>query len=168
MTSMLDTAFAHHFWANERLLDACAELTDEQLATPVPGTYGAITMTLGHLVSSDGWYLSFFHDSPVRVEEDGSVSIADLRAASSANAALWMELLARGLDQDADVVEHGEGWDFHAPTGLRLAQVVHHGTDHRSQVCTALTGLGITPPLIDLWDYGEALGLTKGVELAHG
>ena len=162
MTSMLDTAFAHHFWANERLLDACAGLTDEQLTTPVPGTYGPIIMTLGHLVSSDGWYLSFFHDSPVRVEEDGSVSVADLRAATAANAALWMELLARGLDQDEDVVEHGEGWDFHAPTGLRLAQVVHHGTDHRSQVCTALTSLGITPPLIDLWDYGEALGPDEG------
>ena len=168
MTSMLDTAFAHHFWANERLLAVCADLSPEQLTTPAPGTYGPITMTLGHLVSSDGWYLSFFHDSPVRVEEDGTVSVADLRAANTANAALWMELLARGLDQDEDVVEHGEGWDFHAPTGLpprpgrpprhRPPEPGLHGVDEpRDQ-----------PPLIDLWDYGEALGLTKGVELAHG
>ena len=95
------------------------------------------------------------------------MSIADLRAASASHGALWVELLAGGLDPDEDVVEHGEGWDFHAPTSIRLAQVVHHGTDHRSQVCTALTSLGITPPLIDVWDYGEALGLTKGVELAR-
>ncbi len=37
---------------------------------------------------------------------------------------------------------------------IRLAQAVHHGTDHRSQICTALTTLGIEPPLIDVWDFG--------------
>jgi uncharacterized damage-inducible protein DinB len=35
---------------------------------------------------------------------------------------------------------------------------VHHGTDHRSQICTALTNLGIEPPDIDLWAFGEAEG----------
>lgn len=42
--------------------------------------------------------------------------------------------------------------------GVRLAQVVHHGTDHRSQVCTALTSLGVTPPEIDVWAYAQATG----------
>ena len=42
--------------------------------------------------------------------------------------------------------------------GLRLAQVIQHGTDHRSQVCTALTNLGVTPPEIDVWSFGEATG----------
>jgi uncharacterized damage-inducible protein DinB len=42
--------------------------------------------------------------------------------------------------------------------GIRLAQVLHHGTDHRSQVCTALTTLGIEPPAIDVWDYGDSVG----------
>jgi uncharacterized damage-inducible protein DinB len=46
----------------------------------------------------------------------------------------------------------------HAPLGVRLAQVVHHGTDHRSQICTALTSIGVEPPLIDVWDYAEKDG----------
>jgi uncharacterized damage-inducible protein DinB len=37
---------------------------------------------------------------------------------------------------------------------IRLAQVLHHGTDHRSQICTALTTLGVDPPDIDAWDFG--------------
>jgi uncharacterized damage-inducible protein DinB len=45
--------------------------------------------------------------------------------------------------------------------------VVHHGTDHRSQICTALTTLGIEPPLIDVWDYGEAVGRTNEVPTAR-
>jgi uncharacterized damage-inducible protein DinB len=42
--------------------------------------------------------------------------------------------------------------------GVRLAQALHHGTDHRSQICTALTSLGVEPPAIDVWDYGLANG----------
>jgi uncharacterized damage-inducible protein DinB len=52
-----------------------------------------------------------------------------------------------------------DGSSITAPLGVRLAQAIHHGTDHRSQVCTALTTLGVTPPEIDAWDYARSLGL---------
>jgi uncharacterized damage-inducible protein DinB len=131
----------------------------------VPGTYGSIIDTLRHLVSSDGWSLSFFRDQPAPIDEAAEASLAELRSAMTANGDAWLELLGGGIDGEADVVEHGDGWDSHAPLGLRLAQVVHHGTDHRSQVCTALTSLGRTPPEIDLWSYGQATGRTRGVGL---
>jgi uncharacterized damage-inducible protein DinB len=37
--------------------------------------------------------------------------------------------------------------------------VLHHGSDHRSQICTALTVLGHAPPEFDVWAYGEEAGL---------
>jgi uncharacterized damage-inducible protein DinB len=154
---------AHHVWATERLIDECASLTPEQLRTPSPGTYGSILGTLRHLVSSDGWYLSFFREQPAPIDEEAEVSLAELRSAIERNGAAWTEVLARQSDADEDMPEHGDGWEFHAPAGFRLAQVVHHGTDHRSQVCTALTSLGITPPEIDLWAYGEATNRTRAV-----
>ena len=49
----------------------------------------------------------------------------------------------------------------HATIGIRLAQVLHHGSDHRSQICTALTILGYPPPEFDVWAYGETVGLTR-------
>jgi uncharacterized damage-inducible protein DinB len=162
--SLLDDTFAHHIWATERLIDASASLTPEQLQTPAPGTYGSIIATFRHLVSSDGWYFSFFGEQPAPIEEEADTSLAELRAANAANGAAWMALLATGPDGEADVVEHGDGWDFHAPVGFRLAQVVHHGTDHRSQVCTALTSLGITPPEIDVWDMGWSQGRLSETE----
>jgi uncharacterized damage-inducible protein DinB len=162
-SSLLSDAFAHHIWATDRLLEACAALTPEQLRTPAPGTYGPILATLGHLVGSDGWYLSFFRpDEVTELAEEEGIGLPEMRAAAAANGRVWLELIESGeLEPDTDVVEHGEGWDFHAPVALRLAQVIHHGTDHRSQVCTALTSLGIEPPLIDVWDWGEAVGRTK-------
>ncbi len=42
--------------------------------------------------------------------------------------------------------------------GIRLAQALHHGTDHRSQICTALTSLGVDPPSIDVWDFAALDG----------
>jgi uncharacterized damage-inducible protein DinB len=164
-TSLLGDAFAHHIWATERLLEACATLTREQLTSETPGTYGPIIATLGHLVASDSWYLSF-HDEPA-VTIDEQTSLAEMRSVMERNGVAWMELLSGELDPEEDVVERGEGWEFHVPMGFRLAQVIHHGTDHRSQVCTALTSLGLTPPEIDLWSYGEATGRTRAVEDAR-
>ncbi len=89
------------------------------------------------------------------------MTLAELRSAITANGKAWMELLAAGPDGEADIVEHGEAWDFHSPLGFRLAQVIHHGTDHRSQICTALTSLGSEPPEIDVWAYGEATDRTR-------
>jgi uncharacterized damage-inducible protein DinB len=163
--SLLDDAFAHHVWATERLIDECAALTPEQLATPAPGTYGSIIGTFRHLVSSDGWYLSFFREEPAPIDEEAETSLAELRSAITTNGTAWAELLAAGPDGEADMVEHGDGGDFHSPLGFRLAQVIHHGTDHRSQICTALTSLGLEPPEIDLWAYGEATARTRAERL---
>jgi uncharacterized damage-inducible protein DinB len=84
-----------------------------------------------------------------------------MRSAITTNGAAWMEVLAGDLDADADMPELDGGWEFHAPLGIRINQVVHHGTDHRSQICTALTSLGIEPPEIDFWAFGEATGRTR-------
>ena len=161
MTSLVDDAFAHHVWATDRVLDACEALTDEQLRTPVPGTYGPIIATLHHLIGTDAWYLTFFADHPNPVDENSRLTLAELRSIHATNSAAWMALLQEDLDGERDVVEHGDGWIFHAPLGFRLAQAVHHGTDHRSQICTALTSLGVDPPEIDVWAYGEATGRTR-------
>ena len=159
--SLLDDAMAHHIWATELLIDTCKDLTPEQLTTPAPRTYGPILDTFRHLVSTDCWYLTFFREVPQRIEEDSDAGLDELRSAIASNGSDWMDLLGGGLDGEETMVEHGDGWNFQAPTGFRLAQVIQHGTDHRSQICTALTSFGVEPPGIDLWAYGEATGRTR-------
>ncbi len=158
MTSLLHDSFAHHAWATERLIEACAALTPDQLATPVPGTYGSISGTLGHLVASDAWYLSFFPVESAAFDDEASPTLDDMRAAQARNAAAWTTLLAGAVDPDEEIAEQDGEWELHSTVGVRLAQAIHHGTDHRSQVCTALTALGIEPPAIDVWAYARASG----------
>jgi len=167
-TSILSDAFGHHIWANQQILDACSMLTPEQLATNVPGTYGSIESTLRHLIQADSFYLWVQNGStgPL-ISSENSLSIAELRAANDGHAVGYRELLAGPQDPDVDVPEHGEGWDFVATLGIRVAQILHHGSDHRSQICTGLTTLGIQPPDIDLWAYGAANGRTREVVTAQ-
>jgi uncharacterized damage-inducible protein DinB len=163
-TSILADAFEHHLWANERILDACAALSEEQLTTPVAGTYGPIIETLRHLVQADSFYLWVASgQARALIPAQNTLSVGELRTANVDHAAAYRDLLAGDLDPDEDVVERGDGWDFSAKQGIRLAQIVHHGSDHRSQVATGLTALGIQPPDIDLWAYGATVGRTREI-----
>ncbi len=156
-TSLLRDAFSHHVWATQRILDACAQLSTEQLEASADGVYGSIIDTLRHLVGADAWYLVAVagREPP----PDADLDIAALQEMSLAHGAEWMALLDGELDPDAVVVRYrDDGSESRAPLGVRLAQALHHGTDHRSQICTILTTLGIEPPAIDVWDFAEYEG----------
>jgi uncharacterized damage-inducible protein DinB len=155
--SLLDDAFAHHIWATMRLIDTCLQLTPEQLEAAVPGTYGSIMDTLRHFVGGDSYYLS--HLTGDQEIDTDHMDLRELRAAMEADERTWIELLAKDLDADAVVKDVDEdGYERDATIGIRLAQALHHGTDHRSQICTALTTLGVEPPGIDVWDFGAQVG----------
>ena len=157
--SLLADPFAHHVWATLRLIDACLPLTPEQLGRSVPGTYGSILETMRHLVGADSSYLFALTGGRVPAIDEDRMDLPELRTAMEGNGAAWSSLLAQDLDPDLVVVRHREdGSESHAPMGVRLAQALHHGTDHRSQVCTGLTMLGVEPPAIDVWDLADEGG----------
>jgi uncharacterized damage-inducible protein DinB len=152
-------AFAHHVWATIRLLDACAALDDRQLATVHPGTDGSIIDTLRHIVDGDVFYLNVLRAGEPEPFDPVSSDIPAMRAIMEAHGPIWQDFVAAELDGSIDVVEHeASGYDTHAPLGLRLGQALYHGTDHRSQVNTALSSLGIEPPAIEGWDIGREDG----------
>ncbi len=160
----LKDAFAHHVWATLRLIDACLPLSEERLATVVPGTYGSIIDTVRHLVGGDSGYLFVIGGGRTQPIEEEGMGLAELRAVMEANGAAWSTVLDGELDPDGILVRRrDDGSEFHAPRGVRLAQVLHHGTDHRSQICTALTTLGLEPPEIDVWDFGWEQGRVQEI-----
>jgi uncharacterized damage-inducible protein DinB len=152
-------AFAHHVWATLRLIDVCLSIAPEQLETAVPGTYGSIIDTMRHLVGADASYLFVTSGGRSPAVDEESMDLRQLRAEMAGHAEAWASVLAGDLDPDLVLVRHREdGSESHAPLGIRLAQALHHGTDHRSQICTALTTLGVEPPSIDAWDFAQEQG----------
>ena len=156
----MEDAFAHHVWATLRLVDTCLELSPEQLETDVPGTYGSILDTLRHLIGSDAWDLFVANGDQASLIHEDHMDLSELRAAMESHGPGWSRLLAQDLDPDAllDEVDPNDGYERHIAMGIQLAQVLHHGTDHRSQVCTALTALGVEPPTIDVLEFGTQVG----------
>jgi uncharacterized damage-inducible protein DinB len=159
-TSQLKDAFAHHIWATTTLIDACSELSPEQLQTKAVGTYGPILRTMQHLVGSDSWYIFDITGDRSRRIDPEEMDLNELGAAIVSDGEAWSALLDTEPDPDEMLTEVDEkdGFERDAPVGVRLAQALHHGTDHRSQICTALTSIGVEPPAIDVWDYGLANG----------
>ena len=156
---ILDDAFAHHVWATLLLIDTCAALSDEQLASAVPGTYGSILDTMRHTVAADAGYLFVLTGGRVARLDEAALSLGELRPFMVTYGEAWSELLKGDLDADGVLVRsRDDGSSTAAPIGVRLAQALHHGTDHRSQICTALTALGVQPPDIDVWSYADAVG----------
>ena len=65
-----------------------------------------------------------------------------------------------GLIEWAPQVQPGDtvqvDWDnspLDVPKAVILTQVINHATEHRAQVMTILTQLGIQPPELDAWSY---------------
>jgi uncharacterized damage-inducible protein DinB len=49
------------------------------------------------------------------------------------------------------------GEPFRLPAWVVLLQAVFHATEHRQQVATALTNLGVEPPEPDFWAYWDTI-----------
>ncbi|SRR6266540_1910864 len=158
---MLDP-FRHHVWATLHLVERCRELDPAHLAgMTAPGTYGTVVDTLRHVLGSEAGYRFRLTGSwPAWTwSPDGSATLDDLQASAEESARFWPDYLASGPRVDHRLPLIGpDARPYTLPVGLLLAQVLHHGTDHRSQVCTVLTTAGVEPPRIDCWAFGKASG----------
>jgi uncharacterized damage-inducible protein DinB len=156
----MEDAFAHHVWATLRLVDTCLALSPQQLETTVPGTYGSILDTLRHCIGSDAWdlFVATGHRASLIGEDD--MHLSELRAAMESHGPAWSRLLAQDLDPDAvlNEVDEDDGYERNITMGIQLAGALQHGTDHRSQVCTILTALGVESPAIDVLAFGTQEG----------
>jgi uncharacterized damage-inducible protein DinB len=159
-TSLLEAAFAHHIWATSRVIDACLDLSVDDVETSVPGTRGPILETLRHIVLSDAFDLFVLTGDRAFDIDDEHMTLAEARVVMERNGAGWAEYISRSLDPDEMVheVDKTDGYQRWAPVGFRLAGILNHGNDHRSQVCTTLTSLGVEPPKIDVFDFGLETG----------
>lgn len=167
----------HDVWATERLIAYCRGLTPQQLELTIPGTYGTIRRTLGHIIASDEGYLvrllgALFHEPPFRQAAAEAATLDEL-ALHLAHVKEGVErLFASGdLDADrliADTPLRGSGEPrFEMNAWAPLTQFVHHGSDHRAQIGTVLGAHGLDGPDLQVWPYAMGLGASREVTEAE-
>lgn len=151
----LSKLFEHNNWANLKIIQACAVLGDEQLdAEPQSVTKGSIRSTLSHLVNSQHGYLALL-TQPVEARELITLTFAELEEFARASGEGLLALVSNKSSEHLKTQLQTTDGYFVDPWVV-LVQVINHATEHREQIKSMLNALGITPPDLDSWTYGEA------------
>lgn len=154
---LLRWMFDHHLWATAALIDHLAELPSERLDASMPGTYGSMIDTLTHLIDADARYLLRLREpTPPPAEDRTGIPLATLREEVAEHRRRWdvaLDELERGELHAVVRDHHGDYPDTDDAEGLLLIQAVHHGNDHRTQICSTLGALGEEVPELDGWTY---------------
>jgi uncharacterized damage-inducible protein DinB len=150
--------FSHHLWANLGILEVCAMLNDEQFDTSIEGTYGSIRDTLRHIVLAEKSYFSRISTGQMyRHPKDAApLTLADMTESVRTTGEGLIEWVAKVQAEDTVEID----WDGtlrQVPKTIILTQVINHATEHRAQIMTILTQLGIEPPELDSWTYFNGL-----------
>ena len=161
MPTPLDDLVRHNAWANQQVITCCRGLGEATLNAPLPGTYGPIIDTLRHSIDSEMSYLArLLAVEPTYLWPRGeAVGIAVLAERVAVLATAWEHFLASGVDLERRMTAYGDDPKVYTvPIGVVLAQAIHHGSEHRAQICTILGALGHQPPDVSAWGYGFASG----------
>jgi len=159
--NLLVEFFRHNSMMNRRLVEACRQLAAEQLGSTATGTYGSIGATLVHIANSQEGYAARLLDTerPERLPEEPFPGFEALAERLGHGDAQLEEAAAQaGQDRRVKVTGDDPPGTWWMPVSLFLLQAVNHSTEHRSQVSTILTQLGIEPPGMDGWTYFFATG----------
>ena len=150
----LEKIFEHNNWANSQIIRACYALSDEQLdAIPEMATKGSIRETLMHLVSSQAWYLALLTES-IEQRSRTRPAFDELEESARASGEGLTELARnKPLNPSGAQLQTSNSY-LVAPWVVRV-QAINHATEHREQIKSMLSALGVTPPDIDGWSFGE-------------
>jgi uncharacterized damage-inducible protein DinB len=165
--SVLTKLFQHNTWANLKLLDFCESLTDEQLDATALGCFGSIRDTLLHIVDGEVDYVNLANGKV----PPAPLAVGQLRGFPTLKeAARWAgnELLQVAISARADSIVHVDRPDepvYEYPLSSFMVQVLNHSTEHRTQIATIITQLGLEPPSMSGWKYmrehGELLEIQR-------
>ncbi len=149
--------FKHNLWANLRLLDTCAALSEEDLEATAPGTYGKVRDTLLHLLASEGRYVGEFNGKREFMlnEEQDFPGFKALRTHAVSSGEAFITIVGHS---NADHILRGTYRDqpYVMQASILLVQAINHATEHRAHIVSILSQRGVETPRLDALAYFQA------------
>jgi uncharacterized damage-inducible protein DinB len=154
----VEVLYDYGYWANKKLFQVVSELTQEQFAHPVAGSYGSIRNTLVHAMSAEWGWLERCGGKVrgPRLTPDNYPTLASLVETWENVEVYVREFLSRLKDED---LSHDVEFSLGGPE-TRTMQLGHlmqhaamHGIHHRAQVAMLLRMLGYEPGNFDMLVY---------------
>jgi len=148
------TLYNYNCWANARVHDTVAKLTEEQYTRDLSNSFGSVRDTLTHILAAEWiWLRRWQGESPKALLDPADFpDLATLRAK-------WMEVereqmaFVNSLTDErlgtpvSYINTKGKTWTY--SLWQMLQHVVNHSTYHRGQVTTMLRQLGAEPAATD-------------------
>ena len=158
MTSLLPTVrglLAYTIWADRQILQAVAELPEEDLVRETGTSFGSVLGTLAHVLGAEQLWLSRFLGVPLeRLPSQEDFPTCEALRASFEDFWPQLEFFLASLKEEQLEAEFTwtslEGETRTAPFRQVLLHVVNHSSYHRGQVVAQLRQLGHQPPSTDL------------------
>jgi uncharacterized damage-inducible protein DinB len=152
--STLVELIRYNNWANAQVFAACLKLPPEHRTAAAPGTYGSIHATLGHIIAAEADYINRMTGKgpqlPFRWEDQPEMEAIFAFSKIVANALL--DAIQR-VPPDTVVHEEEDGNSIEYKASHLFIQVINHGIEHRTNITTILSGLGLPAPEVDGWAY---------------
>lgn len=157
---------AYNAWANTRLYEAAARLSDAQYRADRGAFFRSVHGTLNHLLVTDRIWMQRFTgegEAPDRLDTILFEDLAPLRQARIAEDArivAWVDGLSEAALAGTITYRRVTTPDvFTQPLAPALAHLFNHQTHHRGQTHTLLTGLVGEAPSIDLLPFQRESGI---------
>src|SRR5215471_13898002 len=155
------TTFAgYNAWANRRLYEAAASLTDSEYRADKGAFFKSMHGTLNHLLATDWIWMKRFTgtgEAPDRLDAIVHQDFASLRGAREAEDRRILDWIASLDDAALDgVIRYrrvSTPDEFVQPLKPALDHWFNHQTHHRGQAHMILTSLGKAAPELDLLFY---------------
>jgi uncharacterized damage-inducible protein DinB len=144
-------------WANARIYEACALLSDEEFCADKGAFFGSAQRTLNHLLAADRIWLKRFTgigEAPTSLGAVLHENFSDLHAARKAEDQRIIDWVDGLTEADfSKIISYSPvsmPGKIELPLGPVLTHVFNHQTHHRGQVHTILTSLGQPSVVLDL------------------
>jgi uncharacterized damage-inducible protein DinB len=148
-------------WANHRLLNSCAQLSQAEFEATRTSFFPSIKATLNHILTVDRFYVDAMEGGTLGhaafADPEPCATVAGLRreqAAVDRRLVAWCE----ALDDLGHVVQVHRGPRIQRERADRLLlHLFEHDIHHRGQVHAMLSGTSVPPPQLDeFFSVGEA------------
>lgn len=150
--------FDYNYWARDRQLETCAQVSQEQFVRPMPSSFSSLRDTLAHLVGAEWIWLERWRGKSPTMEDTQEFAAGKFLTLGAVQER-WQTVEAGVREYLARLTEHGlvvsltyvnvrgETWTY--PLWQTLFHVVNHQTYHRGQVTTILRQLDLSAAPID-------------------
>jgi len=151
----IEKLLEHMAWANQQIISQLAQLPEEALTAYVVNPEWTVAEILRHILSSADWLGSHLTGEPKSVFTQ-PISMQEMDEFSKKAAIFDDRLLRASTVPDGEVTYEANGKSVTHIRSTILSQAIHHATEHRAQLVSALESRGFTNINLDhlsMWGF---------------